>query len=55
MILVRQRRAEQGEDPVAGRLRDVAAIAMHRIHHQAQHRINDRPRLFGIETLDQFS
>ena len=36
MILVRDRRAEQREDSVAGRLHDVAVIAMDRVDHDAQ-------------------
>ena len=53
MVLMRDRRAEQREDAVAGRLRDVAAIAMHRRHHQLQHRVDDRARLLGIEVAHQ--
>ena len=33
MVLVRHRRAEQGEDAVAGRLHDVAVVAMGRVDH----------------------
>src|SRR6266851_8950388 len=47
MVLVRDGRAEQSEDAVARRLRDVAAVAMHRRHHKLQHRVDDRARLFG--------
>ena len=53
MVLVRNRRAEQSENAVAGRLRDVAAVAMHRRHHKLQHRVDDRARLFGIEIAHQ--
>ena len=53
MILVRNRRAEQREDAVAGRLRNVAAVAMHRRHHELQHRVDDRARFFGIEIAHQ--
>jgi hypothetical protein len=53
MVLVRDRRAEQSEDAVAGRLRYVTAIAMHRLHHKVQHRIDDRARLLGIQIAHQ--
>ena len=51
MVLVRDRRAEQREDAVAGRLHDMAVIAAHRVDHQLQGRIDDRARFFGIEIL----
>ena len=41
------RRAEQREDAVAGRLHDVAVIALDRVDHDAQRRVDNRPRLFG--------
>jgi hypothetical protein len=50
---VRDGRAEQREDSVAGRLHDVAVVAAHRVDHQLQRRINDRARFFGIEVLLQ--
>ena len=53
MVLMRDRRAEQSEDAVAGRLRNVAAVAMHRLHHKLQHRVDDRARLLGIEIAHQ--
>jgi hypothetical protein len=53
MVLVRDRRAEHGENAVAGRLRYVAAVAMHRRHHKLQHRVDDRARFFGIEIAHQ--
>jgi hypothetical protein len=53
MVLVRDRRAEDCEDAVAGRLRDIAAVAMHRRHHEVQHRVDDRARLLGIEIAHQ--
>ena len=51
MVLVRDRRAEQREDSVAGALHDVAVVAPHRIDHQLQRRIDNRARFFGIEVL----
>ena len=53
MVLVRDRRAEQREDAVAGGLHDVAVVAMDRVHHQLERRIDDRARLLGIEVLHQ--
>jgi hypothetical protein len=41
MVLVRGRRAEQGEDAVASRLHDITVVAMDRIHHQLQCRVDD--------------
>ena len=54
MVLMRDRRTEQREDAVAGRLHDVAVVAMDRIDHQLQRRIDNRARLFGIEVAHQF-
>src|SRR5712691_11605675 len=53
MVLVRRRRPEQSEDAVAGRLHDVAVIALYRVHHDAQGRVDDCAGLFGIELLHQ--
>ena len=53
MILMRDRRAEQRENSVAGGLHDVTVVAMHRVDHQLQRRIDNRPRLFRIEPLHQ--
>ena len=54
MILVRDGRAEQCEDAVAGALHDVAVVAADRVDHQAQRRIDDRARFFGVEILLEF-
>ena len=51
MILVRERRAEHRENPVAGGLHDVAVVAAHRVDHQLERGIDDRARLFRIEIL----
>ncbi len=51
MVLVRNRRAEQCEDAVAGRLHDVTVVALHRVDHQLEGGINNCARLFGIEVL----
>ena len=50
---MRDRRAEQREDAVAGRLHDVAVVAMRRVDHQLQRRIDNRARLFRVEVLHQ--
>ena len=39
--------------PSPKRLRHIALIAMHGIHHELQGRINNRPRFFGIESFNQ--
>jgi hypothetical protein len=49
MVLMGHRGAEQCENSVARRLRNVAAVAMYRLHHKMQHRVDDRARLLGIE------
>ena len=51
MVLVRDRRAEQREDAVAGALHDVAVVAAHRVDHQLERRVDNRARFFGIEIL----
>jgi hypothetical protein len=53
MILVGDRRAEQGEDSVAGRLHHVPVVAMRRVDHQPQRRIDNRACLFRVEILHQ--
>jgi hypothetical protein len=53
MVLVRDRRAEQGEDAVAGRLNDVAVVAMRCVDHQLQCRVDNRARLLRVEVLHQ--
>src|SRR5580704_10467054 len=53
MILVRDRRAEDREDAVAGALHYVAVVAADRVDHQAKCRIDNRARFFGIEVLLQ--
>ncbi len=51
MVLVRDRRAEQREDAIAGALHDVAVVAMDRVDHQLERRIDNRARFFGVEVL----
>jgi hypothetical protein len=50
---MRHRGAERRKDAVAGRLRDVAIVAMHRVDHQPQGPIDNRPRLFEVEVFHQ--
>jgi hypothetical protein len=53
MVLVRQRRSEQRHDAVAHHLIDGPVVAMHRLHHARQHRVEDVPRLFGVAVGEQ--
>src|SRR6266851_7195527 len=49
MILVSDRRAEQRENPITGRLYYVAVVAMRRVDHDSERRVDNRARLLGIE------
>jgi hypothetical protein len=49
VVFVGDRRPEQGKYAVPGALHYVAAVAMHSVHHQTQHRVDDRAGLFGVE------
>src|SRR5215468_2072852 len=51
MILVRNRRAKQLEDPIAGRLHDMAAIVIARIDHQAKCGVYDAAGFLRVEFL----
>jgi hypothetical protein len=53
MVLVGDRGAEQREDPIAGGLHNVAVIAMDRVDHELQGRIDNAARLLGVEVLHQ--
>src|SRR6516225_4838525 len=53
MVLVRERGAEQRENPVAGGLHDVAVVTADGIDHQLEGWINNRTRLFRVEVLHQ--
>ena len=53
MILMRDRSAEQREDAIPGRLRHIALVAMHRVHHQLERGIDQAARLLRVEVLDQ--
>ncbi len=50
---MRDRRPEDRENTVAGRLHDVAVVATHRVDHQLQCRVNNRARFLGVEILLQ--
>jgi hypothetical protein len=54
MILMRERSAEQREDAIPGRLRDIALVAMHRIHHQLERGIDQAAPFLRVKVLDQF-
>jgi hypothetical protein len=47
------RRAEQREDSITGRLHYVAVVAMRGVDHQLERRVDDCARLFGVEVLRQ--
>ena len=53
MVFVGDGSAKEGEDAVAGGLHDEALIAMDRVHHQLQGRIDEAPGRFGIEAFNQ--
>jgi hypothetical protein len=40
-------------DAIAQRLGHIPLVAMHSLHHELQGGINQRPRFFGIESLNQ--
>ena len=53
MVFMCDRCTEQGENAVAGGLRDVTAVALHHLDHQLECRVDDGASLFRIEALDQ--
>ena len=53
MILVGQRRAEEGHDAVAHDLVDGALVVMDRLHHAFEHGIEEFPRLLGVAVRQQ--
>src|SRR3989442_10087133 len=55
MIFVGDGRAKEGKDTVAQRLGHIALIAMHRLHHELEGRVNDAASVFGIEIFDEGS
>jgi hypothetical protein len=53
MILVGERRPEQGHDAVAHHLVDGPLVAMHRGHHALEDRVQQLPGLFGVAVGQQ--
>ena len=53
MVLVGERRAEQRHDAVAHDLVHGALVAVHRLHHALEHRIEERARLLGVAVGEQ--
>ena len=51
MILMRNWCTEQRKDPIAGRLHDIAVVAMDGVDHKFQRGIDNRPGLFGVQVL----
>jgi hypothetical protein len=54
MVFMGERRTELREDSVAGGLHDVTVVAVDRVDHELQRRIDDRPRFLGIEICYKF-
>ena len=54
VVLVGERRAEQRHDPVAHDLVHRALVAMDRVHHVLEHRIEELARVLGIAVGQQF-
>ena len=53
MVFVGNRGAKQREDAVAQRLRHIALVAVHRLHHEPQSGIDNVPGFFGVEVFQQ--
>jgi hypothetical protein len=53
VVLVGERRPEERHDAVAHHLVDRALVAVHRLHHQLAHVVDDRPDLLGIAVADR--
>jgi len=53
VILMGERRAEERHDPVAHDLIDGALVAVDRLHHPLEYRIEDLPRVLGIALGEQ--
>src|SRR5262249_41206604 len=54
MILVSGRGPEEGEDAVAGGLHYVTFVAAHRLDHDSERGIDNRPSFFRVKRLHQF-
>ena len=53
VVLVGERRAEQRHDAVAHHLVDGALVAVHRLHHAFEHRIEELARLLRVAVGEQ--
>jgi hypothetical protein len=53
VVLVSERRAEQRHDPVTHYLVDGALVAVHRVHHVLDNRVEELARLLGITVGEQ--
>jgi hypothetical protein len=53
VILVRERRAEEGHDPVTHHLVHRAFVAVDRFHHPLEHGVEDLPRLLRVAIGEQ--
>ena len=53
VILVGERRAEERHDPVAHDLVHGALVAVHRLHHVLEHRVEELARLLGVAVGQQ--
>ena len=53
MVLMRNGRAEQGKNAIAGGLHDISAVSMDGIDHQLEGRIDNRTGFLRVEVLHQ--
>ena len=53
VVFMGDRGAKQREDAVAQRLRHIALVAMHRLHHEPQSGIDNVPGFLGVEVFQQ--
>src|SRR5262245_25215441 len=53
MIFMGNRGTEESKDAIAQRLRDVALIAVHRVHHELEGRINDATGFLRVEAVSE--
>jgi hypothetical protein len=53
MVLARDRRTEQRKDAVTERLRHVALVAIHGVHHQLQRGVDDLACEVGVHAVEQ--
>ena len=53
VVLVGERRAEEGHDAVAHHLVDGAFVAVDGLHHSLEHRVEELARLLGIAVGEQ--